>query len=161
MKPCIGCGKNCEILPVQLGDFFTLTLLRVCSGDCMFMVAYEFMRSECIHKQFRNWLHDKQNEEDKKSRDELVHEVTEDSLKRMREDLEANPNLLSMPVPNLINEMFGSGQSISSCSGKTMRFTRPSIEDRIKWQSEHVYNLKLQLQDDMTDLEKLENEGKK
>lgn len=28
LKPCIECGKECEILPLQLSDFATLCLLR-------------------------------------------------------------------------------------------------------------------------------------
>lgn len=105
LKPCIQCGKDCEILPVQLGDLFTLCFLRVCSGECMFLIAYEFMRDNCEHKQFRGKLYDMQNEEDKKERDDWVKEVTDESLKMMRESFEANPNLLSHPVPEGIVEM--------------------------------------------------------
>lgn len=88
LKPCIECGKECEILPVQLGDLFTLCFLRVCSGDCMFLIACEFMRENCEHKQFRNKFYELQNEEDKKERDEYVKEVTDESLKMMREHSE-------------------------------------------------------------------------
>jgi hypothetical protein len=105
MKPCIECGKDCEIWPIQLGDFFTLTYLRVCSPDCMFLVAYEFMRDIGEHKSFRNKLWELQNEEDRAERTRFVEGVTQDSIKLMREQFESCPDLLSRPVPNLFHEM--------------------------------------------------------
>jgi hypothetical protein len=158
MKPCIECGKECEILPVQLGDLFTLTYLRVCSAECMFLIAYEFMREEVIHKQFRNKLHDLEDKEDKKERDAYVKMITDESLKQMAQDFKENPLLLSHPVPNKIVEMFASKPTIPSC-GSTVRFTRPKIEDRITWAKEHVDRMKQQLKDALKDLEKLENES--
>lgn len=154
MKPCIECGKECEILPVQLGDFFTLTYLRVCSSDCMFLVAYGFLREIHEHKQFRNYLYDLQNEEDKAASSKFVDEVTQESLKRMREDLEKNPNLLSTPIPQGISEMF-KGPHISQNCGQMVRFTRPSIDDRIKWQTQSVERLRTQLANEEEDLKKL------
>ena len=158
LKPCIECGKDCEILPVQLGSLFTLCYLRVCSGECMFLQAYEYMREHCIHKQFRGHLYDKQEEEDKKLRDEWVKEVTDESLKQMREHFEANPNILSTPAPSCIAEMFSSRPEIPANCGKTMKFTRPKLEDRIKWAHQHVERMKTGLREALKDLEKLENE---
>lgn len=158
MKPCIECGKDCEILPVQLGDLFTLTYLRVCSAECMFLIAYEFMREECIHKQFRNKLHTLENEEDAKERAAYVKMITEESLKEMAKHFKENPSILSTPAPSLIHDMFKSTPSIPSC-GPTVRFTRPKMEDRIKWAKEHVHRMKQQLRDALKDLEKLENES--
>jgi hypothetical protein len=129
MKPCIECGKDCDILPVQLGDFFTLTYLRVCSPECMFLVAYEFMRDIGEHKQFRNKLWELQNEEDKALRTNHVDEVTQESLRSMREHFEKCPDLLSRPVPNLVSDLFKSAPTISSNCGQTMRFTRPTSDE--------------------------------
>lgn len=155
MKPCIECGKDCEILPVQLGDFFTLTYLRVCSPECMFLVSYEFMRDIGEHKQFRNKLYELQNEEDKALRAKHVDEVTQDSLKSMREHFEKCPDLLSRPVPDLVHNLFCNAPTISSDCGQTMRFTRPKLDDRIKWQLECVQRIKTQLDDEREQLEKL------
>lgn len=158
LKPCIECGKDCEILPVQLGDFFTLTYLRVCGSECMFLIAYEFMRENCEHKQFRNKLHNMQNEEDKAERDAYVEEVTNESLKMMREHLQANPDLLSRPVPNLISEAFVNSPGIQQCSGETMRFTRPKLEDRIEWAREHLKRTEKAAAEALDDLHKLIDE---
>src|SRR5277367_6119294 len=91
-KPCIECGKDCEILPIQLGDMFTLRFLRVCSGECMFLIAYEFIRDIYEHKGFSGKLYNMQNEEDKNLRDDFVKEVTDESIKNMREHFKTNPN---------------------------------------------------------------------
>lgn len=158
MKPCIECGKDCEILPVQLGDLFTLCYVRVCGGECMFLQAYEYMREHCIHKQFRDHLYDKQNEEDKKLRDDYVKMVTDESLKMMAQHFKENPLLLSTPVPDEIGALFKSTPISKDCGG-TMRFTRPKIEDRIIWAKEHVNRMEKQLKEALKDLEKLENES--
>lgn len=158
MKPCIECGKECEILPVQLGDFFTLCYLRVCGPECMFLIAYEFLRDICEHKEFRNSLYKKQNEEDKEECDKYVKMVTDESLKMMAKHFQENPLLLSHPVPNEVVDMFTSKQTIPAC-GPTVRFTKPKIEDRITWAKEHVGRMKEQLSDALKDLEKLENEN--
>jgi len=76
----------------------------------------------------------------------------------MREDLQANPKLLSTPVPEGMLKIFEAVTPIPQCSSQTMRFTRPSREDRIKWQSAHVDRLKETLQEAIQDLEKLQNE---
>lgn len=158
MKPCIECGKDCEILPVQLGDFFTLTYLRVCSAECMFLVAYTFMREIGEHKQFRNHIFGLQNEEDKALRTEHVDEVTQESLKSMREAFENCPDLLSRPVPNLVHDLFKSTPTISNQCGQTMRFTRPKLDDRIKWAKEHVVRMQNNVEQALEDLQKLLNE---
>ncbi len=155
MKPCIECGKDCEILPVQLGDFFTLTFLRVCSPECMFLVAYSFMRGISEHKQFRNHLYQLQNEEDKALRAKHVDEVTQDSLKSMREHFENCPDLLSRPVPNLVHDLFKAAPTISASGGQTMRFTRPKLDDRIIWAKEHVVRMQNNVEQAIEDLQNL------
>lgn len=155
MKPCIECGKDCEILPVQLGDFFTLTYLRVCSPECMFLVAYSFMRDIGEHRQFSNKLWELQDEEDKAARTKFVDECTKDALQNMHDHLKENPLLLSHPVPNAVVEMFKSAPTISSNCGQTMKFTRPKLDDRIKWQLECVQRIKTQLDEEREQLEKL------
>lgn len=155
MKPCIECGKDCEILPVQLGDFFTLTYLRVCSPECMFLVAYEFMRDIGEHKQFRNKLYELQNEEDKSLRTQYVDEVTQESLKSMREHFESCPDLLSHRIPNLVHDLFKTAPNINSNCEQTMRFTRPKLDDRIKWAKEHVVRMQNNVEEAMEDLQKL------
>ena len=157
-KPCIQCGTECEILPVQLGDIFTLTYMRICSAECMFMMAYDYLYEIGFHKSFRNSLWNKQDAEDAAKRKEFVDTVTEETLKNMREHFQSNPNLLSTPAPNCILKMFENVPTISKCSSQTMRFTRPSKQEKIRWQTEHVNRLKENLRDALHDLEKLENE---
>jgi hypothetical protein len=156
LKPCLECGKECEILPVQLGDLFTLTYLRVCCGECMFLIAYTFMRDQAIHKQFRNTLYENQNAEDKKDRDEWVKFVSDEALIKMREDLEKNPFLLSTPLPSLISEHFKDDPNLNV--GRTMRFTRPSKQDKINWAKERIARLSKELEEECKELEKLDNE---
>lgn len=160
MKPCIECGKECEILPVQLGDLFTISYLRVCSGECMFLQAYEFLREIGYHKQFRGSLYDKQNKEDKKERDDYVKMITDESLKSMREHFESCPELLSTSAPSFVSELFKNSPTISSNCGTTMRFTRPKLEERIRWQKESIERLKKQLEDEEESLNKLLQEKK-
>lgn len=156
-KPCIQCGKECEVLPVQLGDIFTLSYLRVCGAECMFLVAYDFMRDELIHKQFRNKLYELQNEEDNAEARAWVKTVTDESLRMMAEHFKENPNILSTPAPSCIAEMFAAKPEIP-CAGPAMRFTRPKLKDRIKWAKEHIDRLNKDLRDAQDHLEKLENE---
>jgi hypothetical protein len=157
-KPCIQCGNDCDILPVQLGDLFTLCYLRVCDGECMFLIAYEFMRNNREHKQFRGKLYDMQNEEDKQERDDLVNVLDDEFLRRMRENFETNPNLLSHPVPQGIVDMFKNNPGIPCNGGTTMKFIRPSKQDRVRWANDHVNRLKKDLRDALHELERLENE---
>lgn len=160
LKPCIECGKECEVLPVQLGDIFNLCYLRVCSGECMFLIAYEFMRRNCQHKQFSNSLEELQNEEDKKERDCWIDEVTDEWHKRLKESLEFNHDLLSLPVSEGLSSLFLDNQFPLPEVGNVMRFTRPSIEKRILWAKEHVEHVKEKLVEAMKDLEKIENESR-
>lgn len=156
-KPCIQCGEECEILPVQLGDIFTLTYLRICGPECMFLVAYDYLYDIGYHKDFRGKLYEKQNEEDKEERSAYVDAVTEESLKMMRESLAANPQLLSTPMPEGILSIFQGVSPMSQCSSKPMRFSRPSTEDKIKWQSERVKRLKKDLREALKELEDLKH----
>lgn len=158
LKPCIECGKECEIFPIQLGDFFTLTYLRICSDQCMFLTAYEFLRGIGEQSTFRNFLYENEYEDDKKDRDEFVKIVTEDALENQRKHFEANPNILSSPIPQSVIEMFSKGETIPYSSGQTMRFLRPSKQDRLKWANERVERLKQDLKEAVLDLERTENE---
>lgn len=157
-KPCIECGKECEILPVMLGDSFTLTYLRVCSSDCMFLIAYEYLYEIGHHKDFRGRLYDKQNEEDKRERNEFIEETTRAVLDSFRKNLEANPGLLSTPIPQGIFDAFSSASTIPTSSGCTMKFTRPSKEQKISWAQDHVDRLQKKLKDALEDLDKMKNE---
>lgn len=158
LKSCIECGKECEIFPIQLGDFFTLTYLRICSEECMFLTAYEFLRGIGEHKAFRNFLYENEYEDDKKERNEFVSLVTKDALENQKKHYEANPNILSHPIPQSVIEMFSKYETIPYSSGQTMRFLRPSKQDRLKWANERVERLKQDLKDAVIDLERTENE---
>lgn len=158
LKPCIECGKECEVFPIQLGDFFTLTYLRICSDECMFLTAYEFLREIGEHKSFRAFLYKNEYEDDKKERDEFVDAVTKDSIENMRKHFEANPNILSHPVPKSVIEMFSKSERIPFSSGQTMRFMRPTKQQRIEWANERLKRLKEDLKEAINDLERLENE---
>ena len=160
LKPCIECGKDCEILPVQLGDLFTMSYIRVCSGECMFLQAYDFLREIGYHKQFRGSLYDKQNKEDKKECDAYVKMITDESLKQMREHFEACPKLLSTPAPNLVVEMFKTPSTIPCNSGQTVTFARPSLEDRIKWTKESLAKHQKRYNQTKKELLRLQREGK-
>lgn len=157
-KPCIQCGNECEILPVQLGDIFTLTFLRICSPECMFMEAYDYLYEMGEHKTFRGKLYDKQNEEDAAERKEYVDSITDEPLRMMREDLPVNPNLLSTPVPDCILKMFEGVPPIPQCSSQSMRFTRLTKQEKIRWQKERVDRLKKDLREALHELEGLEND---
>jgi hypothetical protein len=158
LKPCIECGKECEILPMQLGDLFTLTYLRVCSAECLFLIVYEFLVDIGDHKQLRGKLYDLQNKEDKKDRDDWVKVVTDESLKIMKEHLDANPLLLSTPIPNIIVETFRNNPGIPQSGRETMRFSRPTKMERIKWARNHVKKLNADLKKALCELEAIENE---
>ena len=157
-KPCIQCGNDCEILPVQLGDVFTLAYLRVCDAECMFLMAYDYLYEIGYHKTFRGSLYDKQDSEDKAERDAWVKKITEESLRMLRESLEANPKLLSTPAPEGMLKIFEGVTPIPHCSSQTMRFTRPSKEERVRWAREHFERVKAKLKDATEELERLESE---
>ena len=149
-KPCIQCDNECEIYPVMLGDAFTLTYLRLCGPECLFLQAYDYLYSKCQHKDFRNHLYELQDEDDKKERDEFIEVTSNQFLEDFGKHLAANSNLLSTPVPQGVLDMFKDVPQIPRCSGP-MRFTRPSKEDRLRWQEQLVQRLR-------TDLEKAEKE---
>ncbi len=156
-KPCIQCGNECEILPVQLGDTFTLAYLRVCGPECMFLVAYDYLYEIGYHKQFRGALYEKQDEEDKKERDQWIKEVTDEAIRMMGEHFAANPKMLSTPAPDCVLKMFSDCPPLPASCG-VMRFTRPSKEDRLRWQAEHVQRLRSQLSEAEKDWEALQSE---
>lgn len=158
LKPCLQCGNSCKILPVQLGDIFTLTYLRICSLECMIIITYDFLYEIGEHRNFRDSLYDKQDNEDAIESKKFIYEVTEDTLKNMKEHFEANPNLLSTPIPKEIANIFASNPSILSNSAEIIRWVRPTKEDKIKWQSNYVANLKDKLKHAVQELEDLESE---
>jgi hypothetical protein len=119
-------------------------------------MAYDYLYEIGYHKSFRNHLYDQQNEEDKLCRDSWIKSITDEFLKNQADSFKSNPNLFSMPIPEL--KMFEGCEPLQQNSGATMRFTRPSKEDQIKWQSAHVESLKQKLNEATNDLEKLTNE---
>jgi hypothetical protein len=124
-KPCIQCGKECDIFPLQLGDVFTLTLLRICSEECMFREAYDYLYEIGEHKAFRSWLYDKQNEEDEVERDSYIEDITNESIKYLKESLATNLNLLTTPLPKMAQDFFN--MPSLPTAGSVMRFTRCTI----------------------------------
>lgn len=156
-KPCIQCGKDCDIWPIMLGDSFTLTYARLCNPECLFMEAYDFLYSICEHKSFRNRLFEKQDPADRKARDEFIDLATKEFLEDFGKSLAANTLLLSTPVPQGVLDMFKDVERIPF-TGETMRFTRPSKEEKIRWAKEHVKRAQADLMQAQIDLEKLLNE---
>lgn len=82
-KPCIQCGTDCEIFPVELGEMFTLTYLRLCGAECLFLVAWDYLCEIGHHKEFRNRLPKKQNEEDAAECKSYVDRVAVFTLERL------------------------------------------------------------------------------
>jgi hypothetical protein len=121
----------------------------------MFVVAYDYLCEIGHHTDFRSSLYDKQNDEDKKLRDEFIDFTTKEFLEDFRENLEANPDLLSAPIPEAIFSIYSEAPKIP-VSGGDLRWIRPSKEDRIKWQREHVDRLRADLIIAVQELEKLE-----
>lgn len=157
LKPCLVCDKPCEIYSIQLGDVFTTSYLRICSDGCLFDLAHEFLYSICEHKNFRNWLSKKELKEDSKERDAFIDEITNYAIESIKESLKGSENLLSRPKSPLTEKMFGQGE-IPQKTGPTMRFKRPSLKDRIKWQKEFITRQKTLLKDAEDDLREMENE---
>jgi hypothetical protein len=153
-KPCIQCGNDCDIFPIELGDSFTLTYLRVCGTECLFRITYDYLYSICHHKDFRNHLYDLQNAEDKALRDEFIDITTDQFLEDFRKHLEANPKMLSMPVPEAIFDMFKDAPQIP-LTGGTCRFVRPTKEEKINWARRHVMQCQADLIKAQADLEEL------
>lgn len=156
-KPCIQCGTECDILPIELGDIFTLTYLRICSAECMFLVAYDYLYQISHHKAFRAYLYDKQDADDKAERDAWIEKITEESLNRLRESLAANPDLLSAPIASGFFSMLEESVLPPKCSSQTMRFSRPPKEERIRWAKEYVEQMKGKLREALEELDRLEN----
>jgi hypothetical protein len=123
----------------------------------MFLVAHDYLYEISYHKDFRNWLYKKQDEEDAAERKAYVDGVTEEALRMMREDLQHNPKLLSTPAPECLLKIFEDVKPIPQCSAP-MRFARPSKADRLKWQEEHVQRLRNQLNEAEKDWEALQSE---
>lgn len=116
-KPCIHCEKECDILPLELGDSFTLTYLRVCSPECMFMIIYDYLYKICYHRDFRNHLYHLQNAEDKDLRDEFIDVTTKMVLVDFKKHLKVNPKMLSVPVPQGVMDMFKDAPQIPLTDG--------------------------------------------
>lgn len=153
-KPCIECGVECEIMPLQLGDAFTLTYLRVCSAECLFLITYEFLHREGFHKHFRNTLYDKQNEEDRAERDNFIRNVSDDAIKGMAEHLKSSSDIFSRVQPDVVNNLFNNRPEIPH-GGQTMSFSRPSHEQRIKWAQERVERIQQEFFEALRDLKKI------
>jgi hypothetical protein len=158
-KPCLQCGTECKILPVQLGDIFTLAYIRFCSAECLFMMTYEYLYKIGYHKSFRNSLLVLEEVEDAAMRKDFVDTVTDDALKVLHECLQDNSNLLSTHVNDSILKIFEGVPPIPSlCSNQTIRFTRLSKQEKIRLQTDHINRLKDSLRDALHDLEKMEND---
>lgn len=110
-KPCIECGEECDIFCIQSSDLFTLCYLRICSAECMFIIAYEFMQENCIHHLFRNKLNELQNEEDKKLKDDRIKEITDESMKNIEKAFRSNAYFWNLG-PNRIAEILGNPKAI-------------------------------------------------
>lgn len=74
------------------------------------------------------------------------------------EDFQVNPNLLSTPMLNWPVKMFEDILPIPMCSGKSMKFTCPTKQEKIRCHTEYVNRLKESLRDALNNLEKVENE---
>lgn len=144
-------------MPVQLGDSFTLTYLRVCGPECMFIVAYDYLYEIGEHKSFRNSLYDMQNAEDRAERDRVMKEVADESLRMLGESFKANPGLLTMPMPHSITQLFAEAPTVCCYSSTTIKFTRPTKKQKIKWAKDRVKRLEGDLLEAELDLAKAEN----
>jgi hypothetical protein len=150
-KPCIECGKECSIFPIELGDSFTLTYLRVCGTECLFRITYDYLYSICHHKDFRNHLYDLQNAEDRALRDEFIDVTTKMALEEFRK----HPQLLSTPIATAVFDMFKDAPQLPDVGG-VCRFVRPTKEEKIQWAKRHVNQLTADLLLAQKDLEDLE-----
>jgi hypothetical protein len=157
-KPCIVCGKTCDIFSIQLGDMFTLTLLRVCNFQCLFDTALEFLYELQEHKTYSDKLWHKQHADDRKLRDEVIQQLTSAFLEDQRKHFEENPKLLSTPIPQGIFDTLKGISKIPISGEGTIRFSRPKLEDRIKWQKNHIESLKEKLKKAETELEAMNHE---
>lgn len=157
-KLCIICQEPCDIYAIRLGDFATLTYLRICSPECLFKVTHEYLYSINKHKEFRNHLYDLQNEEDKAERDADLDASMKESLKLMSESLKKNPRLFTHPAPDFIKMFLG--PKIPENSSQTMRFRRYEYtkEDRIEWKKDYISELNRKLAEAAEELAKIEAE---
>lgn len=157
-KPCIQCGKECEIFPVQLGDIFTLVYLRICSHECMFLEAYDYIYKNGYHEDFGNELYDHQSIEDASERKKYIdEEILEVSIARMKGFI-SDPNLLNTPMPHGIANLFAQPSRDSFCSTTTMVFLRPTKDQKLEWARDLIDRIKNDLNDAIEDLEKIQNE---
>lgn len=159
-KPCIQCGELCDIFPVMLGDTFTLTYLRVCGPECLFLEAYDYLYKICYHKDFRNHLSDKQYEDDAKLCDEFIKTTTDQYLESFEKHLKANPEMLTYPAPDSILSLFKDSNKIPNTSAGTMCFKRynPTKQEKMRMQKEHIEKLQKDLREAQDDLDKLMND---
>jgi hypothetical protein len=154
-KPCLVCEKECDVFAIQLGDFATLTYLRVCGEGCLFMLAYEYLHEINENKVFRNSLSNKENEEDRKERRQLQDLQMKHFLEEQRRHFEENPALISTPAPKCLIEMFANSPSIPNNCGKTMRFVRATKEERIEWKKKYVEEQKKRLEEGEKELREI------
>lgn len=150
LKPCTNCGEECEIFPIQLGDQFTLTYLRVCDYKCLFETAYEFLYSLSDHKNFRNFLLDLENEEDKADRKVYLEELQKEQLSKISEKL--NSDLLKAQLPIELFKSFKNAEPIEKHS-KTLKFCRIPEEELIRLQKEFIEAQRKKLKEAERDLE--------
>jgi hypothetical protein len=80
--------------------------LRVCSAECMFVLSYDYLYEIGSHRDFRNSLHKKENEQDAAERRKYLDKVCEEAQENLRKCLSENEFLLTNPAPSLIQEMF-------------------------------------------------------
>ena len=154
-KNCLHCGKKCEIFALQLGDFFTLTYIRVCNFTCLFSLANEFIYELGEHRAFGQFLKEKENEEDKEACALFIKQMIKNSLETMEKDFKGNPNLLLTPATEGLLKILENSTPFPENSGKTIRFTRTSKEEQIKCHKKYIENLKSRLKDSENELEKV------
>ena len=90
LKPCRHCSNPCEIYALQIGDIFNLMYLRVCNIECLFMLAYDFLHKEGLHKDFLVWLEKQEEKDDQelnnlKQRKEELERKLEETQKEINE----------------------------------------------------------------------------
>ena len=155
-KPCIECGEPCDIFPIQLGDFATLTFLRLCDFKCLFMQAYQFMYEIHEHKTFRNRLYELQNDDDKVE----VDHFHADNLKKLSKH-KPDPKMLSYPINQGILNMFNAPEYQTLIdNGKVVRFKKffMSKDVRLQHQKKMIDVLKTKLKEAEEDLVKIQEE---
>jgi hypothetical protein len=152
-KPCIICDKECERMPLQLGDAFTLTLLYLCSDACLWETALNYIYESCEYKGYRNYLAGLMLPEDKQELREY-HEKRMEVIRSQRESPEYHADMLSTPMPNFIYSPLA-GECLPLQSGSTYRFTRPTRDQKVSALQEAVERTKNILKDYEEDLQKI------